>query len=158
MSLAGWINTSDGTDRYIATKHDDSFYFAVGGGSVAPHMLSFWLNGVSSSWFAGSTPVDDGQWHHVAATYDSATMKLYVDGHLDASAPRTGQIQSGTSGILIGARSDGTNASNFPGMIDELAVYSRAIGPAEVQALDALDAPCAAASVGDAPTATRTLE
>src|SRR5215831_808844 len=138
MSVAGWIKTNAGIDRYIAAKHDDSFYFAVGGGSVAPHMLSFWLNGISSSWFAGSTPVDDGQWHHVAATYDGATMKVYVDGQLDASAPRTGTIQSGTSGILIGARSDGTNASNFPGMIDELAVYNRAIGPAEVQALDAL--------------------
>jgi uncharacterized repeat protein (TIGR01451 family) len=158
MSIEGWINTTASTDRYIATKHEDSFYFAVGGGAVAPHMLSFWLNGVSSSWFTGSTPVDDGQWHHVAATYDGSTMSLYVDGHLDASAPRAGTIQQGTSGVLIGARSDGTNASNFPGMIDELALYNRAIGPAEVQALDALDAPCAAVSVGDAPTATRTLE
>ncbi len=158
MSVEGWINTTAGTDRYIATKHEDSFYFSVGGGSVAPHMLSFWLNGVSSSWFTGSTPVDDGQWHHVAATYDGSTMRLYVDGHLDASAPRTGTIQSGTSGLLIGARSDGTNASNFPGTIDELAVYNRAISPAEVQALDAMDEPCAAVSVGDAPSTIRALE
>jgi len=158
ISVEGWIKTTGGFDRYIATKHEDSFYFAVGGGNVAPHKLSFWLNGVSSSWFAGSTSIDDGQWHHVAATYDGSTMSLYVDGHLDGSAPRTGTIQSNTSNILIGARSDGTNASNFPGMIDELAVYNRAIGPSEVQALAALSQPCAAVSVGDGPVASRALE
>ena len=159
MSVAGWIKTTAGTDRYIATKHEDSFYFAVGGGSVAPHMLSLWLNGVSSSWFTGVTPVDDGQWHHVAATYDGATMRLYVDGHLDNSAASTGSItSSGTFGMLIGARSDGTNASNFAGLIDELSVYNRAIGPAEVAALAGMSEPCAAASVGDAPTAARVLQ
>jgi hypothetical protein len=84
-------------------------------------------------------------------------MKVYVDGHLDASAPRTGSIQTGTSAILIGARSDGTNASNFPGLIDELAVYNRPLGTAEVQALAAMSEPCAAASVGDAPGAAGPL-
>ncbi len=158
MSVAGWINTTAGTDRYIATKHDDSFYFAVGGGSVAPHKLSFWLNGVSTSWFTGSTSVDDGQWHHVAATYDGAAMRLYVDGQLDASAPRTGTIQTGSSAILIGARADGTNASNFPGLIDELGVYDRPLGSAEIQALASPGEPCAAASVGDSPRAVRALE
>ena len=158
MSVAGWINTAAGIDRYIATKHDDSFYFAVGGGSVAPHMLSFWLNGPSTSWFTGSTPVDDGQWHHVAATYDGATMSVYVDGNLDGSAPRTGSIQAGTSTVLIGARYDGTNAGNFPGMIDELAIYDRALSAVEIQALAAMSQPCAAASVGDVPGAVRALE
>jgi concanavalin A-like lectin/glucanase superfamily protein/flagellar hook capping protein FlgD len=157
MSVAGWINTTAGVDRYIATKHEDSFYFAVGGGSVAPHKLSFWLNGVSSSWFTGSTSVDDGQWHHVAATCDGTAMRLYVDGQLDASASRTGTIQTGPSAILIGARSDGTNASNFPGLIDELALYNRALGSAEIQALAAQSEPCAAVSVGDAPAAAGPL-
>jgi len=158
MSVVGWINTTAGVDRYIATKHEDSFYFAVGGGSVAPHMLSFWLNGVSSSWFTGATPVDDGQWHHVAATYDGSTMSVYVDGHLDGSAPRTGTILAGASAVLIGARSDGSNASNFAGAIDELAMYDRAIGPSEVQALAAQRQPCEAVSVGDAPLAARSLD
>lgn len=157
IGIAGWIKTTAGVDRYIATKHEDSFYFAVGGGAVAPHKLSFWLNGVSSSWFAGSTSVDDGQWHHVAATYDGSTMRVYVDGHLDGSAARTGTIQAGGSAILIGARSDGSNASNFPGEIDELAIYNRALGSAEVQALAAQNAPCAAVGVDGGPAAAGPL-
>ena len=157
MSVQGWIKTTGGFDRYIATKHEDALYFAVGGGNVAPHKLSFWLNAVSSSWFAGSTSVDDGQWHHVAATYDGATMKVYVDGHLDGSVPHTGNGQTGTSAILIGARSDGTNASNFPGMIDELSVYNRALSSAEIQALAAQSEPCATLSVDDAPGTVRAL-
>lgn len=38
----------------------------------------------------GSTRIDDGEWHHVAATRegDSGAMSLWVDGRLDASADR----------------------------------------------------------------------
>ena len=45
----------------------------------------------NGSWYSyeGSTPVDDGKWHHIAATWDGAKyepikreLALYVDGSL----------------------------------------------------------------------------
>jgi hypothetical protein len=160
MSVEGWINTTAGTERYIATKHEDSFYFAVGGGSVAPHKLSFWLNGVTSSWVTGTTPIDDGAWHHVAATYDGASVKLYVDAGLDASVAASGTIATGTSPVLIGARSDGNNTSNFAGSIDELAIFNRALNLREISgmAYPGGTGPCGVTSVDDAVRASRSLE
>ena len=40
-----------------------------------------WWNELSSPSYAVTT----GVWHHIAATYDGTTMKIYVDGVLVAS-------------------------------------------------------------------------
>ena len=45
---------------------------------------------------SGVTPAL-GQWQHVAATYDGATARFYVDGTLAASMPFTGSIGSANS-------------------------------------------------------------
>lgn len=54
------------------------------------------LKTVNGSWYSyeGSTPLNDGQWHHVAATWDGTSdelsereLYLYVDGHLEHPGP-----------------------------------------------------------------------
>jgi hypothetical protein len=138
MSIEGWIKTTAGAGRYIATKFEDSFYLAVGvPGGASPHTLSFWLNGVTPSWVTGVTPIDDGAWHHVAATYDGGNVKLYVDARLDTSVALIGTIQTGTSGILIGSRYSYPvfSATRYAGLIDELAIYNRALNIQEIGGL-----------------------
>ncbi|MFT5722916.1 MAG: hypothetical protein ACI9JN_000021 [Bacteroidia bacterium] len=76
----------------------------------------------------GKTAINDGKWHHVAATYAQIgkqnDIKLYVDGVLDASGSITAtNISTGTSvNIRIGQRIDGTN--NFDGDIDEVRIFN----------------------------------
>jgi hypothetical protein len=42
--------------------------------------------------------------HHVAATFDGATVRLYLDGTLSASAPWSlGTVYYGADDVLIGA-------------------------------------------------------
>jgi uncharacterized repeat protein (TIGR02543 family) len=132
ISIEGWINTSAGADRYIITKNDDSFYLALGGGYGSLNKLSFFLNGVSTQWFYGTTDLTDSLWHHVAATYDGASMRLYVDGSLQNSVAATGTIQTGTSPVAIGAR---PGVNYFAGALDEISLYNRALSAAEVQAI-----------------------
>ena len=65
---------------------------------------------VGGSGINGKTVLNDGNWHHVAASYDpSATYKfcLYVDGVLDTSANNTTTVNT-TSGntLIIGKRVD----------------------------------------------------
>ena len=45
---------------------------------------------------AGNTALSLNTWHHVAATYDGTTLKLYVDGVLDASATMSAFNTTGT--------------------------------------------------------------
>jgi hypothetical protein len=66
----------------------------------------------------------DGGWHHLAATYDGATKRIYVDGQLVASTAQTGQIAFTGVNLSVGASNNGsTTADFFNGAIDELRIW-----------------------------------
>jgi fibronectin type 3 domain-containing protein len=78
---------------------------------------------------SASLPLDT--WTHVAATYDGATLRLYVDGTLAASVAATGSITTSTGALRIG----GNNlwGEYFQGLIDEVRIYNRALSQSELQ-------------------------
>lgn len=85
----------------------------------------------------GKTPITFGQWHHVAATYDGARWRLYVDGALDGEAfagavPRHDSIQHFGLGAALNSR--GVAAGGLHGALDEVRVYSRALAADEIEA------------------------
>ena len=77
----------------------------------------------------------DGTWVHYAATYDGATIKLYINGLLDTSMTATMTIASNTLPLSIGAQSDGSR--KFTGRMDDVHVYNRALSEVEIAALAA---------------------
>ena len=77
----------------------------------------------------GTTPVSSNVWHHVAASYDGTTWRLYLDGALDATlaanaTPRSDSIQH--FGIGTAMNSTGVAAGFFDGVIDEVRVWNHA--------------------------------
>jgi lysophospholipase L1-like esterase len=70
---------------------------------------------------------------HVVFKFGAAGMELYVDGALVGSNPFTGGLIGNLEELGIGARADGTLA--FDGVIDEVAVYDRALTVGEIQQL-----------------------
>jgi len=74
----------------------------------------------------------DGGWHHVAATFDGISRKIYVDGIVRGqdNPTTTGHIVTAVN-CMVGA----TNASSgfFGGNMDELRVWKRALCQAELQ-------------------------
>jgi glucose/arabinose dehydrogenase len=81
-----------------------------------------------------TSPVNDGQWHHVAFTRDSATgvIKLYVDGVLNATATSDTGTKS-TPFASFGRIEDTGGAINYlAGSLDEIRVYDRVLSDAEV--------------------------
>ena len=90
--------------------------------------------------------VATGRWVHLAATWDSATVRVYIDGEEDNSmANSIGEIRDSDGRLIIGAQlSSDYNATyghvGFDGIIDEVGVYDHAFGPAEIlEAFQALD-------------------
>ncbi len=70
---------------------------------------------------------NDGAWHHVAATWDSAgAVLLYVDGNQVASAAHTGNLFGFTGAMRLGSPGV-TTARMFSGVIDEVKIFTRAI-------------------------------
>jgi hypothetical protein len=83
----------------------------------------------------GSTTVTWGVWHHVAATYDGTTWRLYLDGELDAelevgATPRADSIQH--FGLGAAFNSTGEVIGHLDGALDEVRVWNRARTAAEI--------------------------
>lgn len=85
--------------------------------------------------YGGNMPLN--AWSHVVGTYDGSVMSLYVNGiQMASQSAAGGPITTDNNPLMIGVRqnqSATTGNSHFKGMIDEVAVYNRALSAAEVQ-------------------------
>jgi Concanavalin A-like lectin/glucanases superfamily len=77
-----------------------------------------------------TTSLAIGTWYHVVATYDGQTLRIYVNGVEEDNAQST-QSMSNTTGPLNVGNLAGWD--DFGGLIDEVAVYNRALSATEVQ-------------------------
>jgi hypothetical protein len=141
--LVGFGNQQTGAssnyDRHIYMMNDGQLVFGVQTGQLSsiesPHVYN------------------DGKWHYVVATFDSAAssknMALYVDGRLIATATTGpsltysgywrvgGDNLNGWNLDPWGSNSQGTTEPNsyyFRGSIGDVAVYPRALSAAQVSA------------------------
>lgn len=73
------------------------------------------------------------QWHHVAVTYDGTTMISYLNGEQQGT-PLTysDTLIASTGNTEIGR---GITSETFPGAVDDVRIYSRAISASEVAGL-----------------------
>ena len=90
--------------------------------------------GTTTTFRDSSVKLTTGQWYFAVATYDnSGAMKLYLDGVEVASGNHAvgGPVDAGpTVPVAIGA--NGTAERFFDGVLDDVRVYDRALGAAEI--------------------------
>jgi hypothetical protein len=100
----------------------------------------FWTGAINQ--VTSPAAVNDGQFHHLAAIFNGTHLIAYLDGVSIGTVPIT-QVGYSTSyfyqlgtGYSPGNRpSLSTGWINFTGLLDETAIYHRALTAAEVQAL-----------------------
>jgi hypothetical protein len=77
----------------------------------------------------------DGGWHHIAAvTSATSGMSLYLDGTLRASDVSRDAILYTASSLSVG-RQTGVAGHDFIGKVDDVRIYTRALGAAQIAAL-----------------------
>jgi hypothetical protein len=83
---------------------------------------------------ASSVNINDGTWHHVAATRDNITgaLAVYVDGVLRGSGTGPAGSRTFPPGLRIGCLQTGNNFLN--GMIDDVRLYDRILTGGEIAA------------------------
>jgi hypothetical protein len=80
-------------------------------------------NDLSNTLTSTTAGLADGKWHHVAYTYDTTTISLYIDGKLEATAASTTGINTQTAGFKIGDR----DGANWVGNIGRVSVWKNAL-------------------------------
>jgi hypothetical protein len=80
-------------------------------------------------YLSGPAALPLNTWTHVAATYDGATLRLYINGAQVSSQPHSGAIVTSTGALRIGGDSAG---EYFQGLLDEIRIYNRALSPSEI--------------------------
>jgi len=77
---------------------------------------------------------------HLAATYDGTTARLYVDGVPAISMPISGPFAADTTPVILGGNGNdatGVPTELFPGRVDEIMLYRRALSADEIARLHA---------------------
>lgn len=86
-------------------------------------------NGLVNYWWGNDLTVTTGDlsgyWHHVAVTFDGTTRTIYLDGSMRGSdQPGNGHAVPDAANLSIGVTN---NSEYFPGLIDEVRVWNRAL-------------------------------
>ena len=75
-------------------------------------------------------------WTHLAGTYDGNLATLYVSGVEVGSVAISGTFPSDTTPVIVGGNGNaGSVTERFPGRIDEVALYNRALASDEIALL-----------------------
>jgi RNA polymerase sigma factor (sigma-70 family) len=141
LTLAAWIKTSYTDDKWrrIFDKSWDQGYDLTMGGDW--HGLSYRGQvgieiGPKLKFIRSGIVVADGQWHHVAGTFDGNEEIVYVDGRpMGSPVPWKKPVPSNSFNLTIGSnRSTPSEESglSFIGLIDEPMMWNRALSANEV--------------------------
>lgn len=147
ITVATWVKTTDyGPGKVLIDKDRRSdgkpgYFIAIDRGTDQKYPRFLWedTNGTRHS-VESSESVSDGNWHHLAATYDGSAMRFYVDG------AETGTNEVAFTGKATTAPLELMRDTDYPvggttyteGWLDEVRVYNRALDSTEVNELVAM--------------------
>lgn len=148
ITVAAWINPRDlancsAYDCRILSKAtgiwtQDHYIMLSTIRSAGDVRLRFRLmtDGWTELQIASSGNLSNGEWVHVAATYDGSNMRLFVDGEEIGSVPKTGPIDNDPSvPVWIGGNPSSLLSRPWSGTIDDVRMYDRALTQQEIQLL-----------------------
>ena len=76
-----------------------------------------------------ATPVQVGEWTHLAGSYDGSLLRLYINGNQVAETPFNGSLGTGGTGLYLGRVSGPT----FLGLMDEVRLWNTTRSTADIQ-------------------------
>ncbi len=134
VTIEAWIKRSSATTISFDGGSGVIFGFGVGG-------YCFYMNSQGRLAFSNlgsgienlGPTVADVNFHHVAVSKSAGALVFYIDGISTALPGYSPGFQFNTV-ATIGSLSDGSGCTFF-GIIDELAVYTRALSGSEIQAI-----------------------
>src|SRR5271155_621990 len=134
MTLEAWVYPSSVPSGWqdIIYKQTDIYFLEAGSGvSKHPPAIGATFSSNGDQFMAGTSSLPAKTWTYVAATYDGATLQLYVNGALVASRSLPDSLTTSTNPLQIGG--DAAFGQYFKGTVDEVRIYNLALSQAEIQ-------------------------
>ncbi len=142
LTLTAWIRTSNNSQaqdfigKYDYTGDESGYLLQVlpsgvlnlhlGGGNVAS----------GSRDAADTTPINDGQWHHVAVVIPiGQNVSFYVDGVLSSTQPQSAMAWANLAALYLGTSPGAYHGSPFTGALDEVRIFASSLTGSQIQAL-----------------------
>ncbi len=137
ITLMAWIRTND-TSGDVGCILGKTFGSNAKNGYYMMVYHNYFYGGVIAT--GGGNPlgdtsskivVADGEWHHVAVTFDGSTARTYVDGVAGNYLNRTGTVTTNSYDINIGRFPN--DIYYFDGDIDDVRIYRKALTLDEIR-------------------------
>ncbi|MBF9221456.1 T9SS type A sorting domain-containing protein [Hymenobacter ruricola] len=140
-TFEAWVNVGSTSRTNSVIRKDGDYSLTIFSGQ--PY-IEVWPQGVGNSahtYMYGTTNLTAGRWHHLAATWDGTSLRLYLDG-VDVSGTQNAGPATANSQLQLGRSA--TYGQVLNGRLDEVRIYNTPLTLAQVQA-DMLSASGAAA-------------
>ena len=134
FSITIWVKTTVRNCKTLITKEEPNgvgnfMMFVAGNGSI---IFEFWS---AKAWFGvgGNTPVDDDKWHHVGATYDKKSMKVYIDGVMEGEQAATADPDVIATALRFGLRHG--DQCPLKGSLDDVGLFNVALSDDDIKTI-----------------------
>lgn len=133
MTLAAWVYptaTMSSWRNVLLKEQSGGLAYALYANSDSNQPIAS-LNVGGDQNLPGGSALTANTWTHLAATYDGAAERLYVNGNQVASKAQTGNMTVSSGALRIGGNS--VWSEFFKGRIDEIRIYNRALSATELK-------------------------
>jgi hypothetical protein len=133
MTLEAWVYptaTSTPWRTIVMKEQSGNLIYSLAANSDRNQPATSVFAGSGRTLYGGSR-LAVNTWTHLAATYDGATQRLYVNGSQVATRSQNGGIRVSTGPLQIGRNS--VWGQYFRGRIDEVRIYNCALTTSEIR-------------------------
>ena len=137
MTLSAWVYPTtwlNGWKTVIMKERSGGLAYTLNANSDSGQPNSTLRIGWSDRQLTAGNHLRSNRWTHLAATYDGARHRLYVNGVQVGSRSQSGAVDGSANPLRIGGNTVWTN-QHFEGLIDEVRIYDRALTQAELEAV-----------------------
>jgi hypothetical protein len=144
FTVVAWVirqTTMIGWNTLVGRQYQGTTWEHFELGFKDDHVVPVASSQINQDWYCTApAPTANGLWMHIAGTYDGTTLRGYESGIEVCNLAFATTLTTDDTGVVIGGENnlaDPTVNQFFTGLVDELAIYSRAFSSSEIAELAA---------------------
>jgi hypothetical protein len=140
LTILAWFKADAFGDDHFVSKADGSalanVHWMLGVTSSSQLATRIKIGGTTRELLCSVSGMSTGAWYFAAVTYDGAAIRVYRDGVEVGSAAYTGALSNDSSvPLALGNLPSGAGNRAFDGVLDEVAVFDKALTPGQIYEL-----------------------